>query len=111
MVAQPAFYAFREDEMSPGGDLTSDSEIDTLLRARVETAFHPSCTCKMRHDDMSVVDTELKLHGLDGLRVVDASVLPEITSANLNAPVMMIAARAADYILGTPQLWPFDPQG
>lgn len=111
LVAQPAFDAFRGEEMSPGGDLTSDSDIDALLRARIETAFHPSCTCKMGQDEMSVVDAELNVRGLDGLRVVDASVLPEITSANLNAPVMMIAARAADYILGTPQLRPFDPRG
>ncbi|SLN15789.1 Oxygen-dependent choline dehydrogenase [Roseovarius litorisediminis] len=79
-----------------------------MLRARVETAFHPSCTCKMGQDAVAVVDGQLRVHGLEGLRVVDASVLPRITSANLNAPTVMIAARAADFILGVPQLDPME---
>ncbi len=79
-----------------------------MLRARVETAFHPSCTCKMGQDVVAVVDGQLRVHGLEGLRVVDASVLPRITSANLNAQTVMIAARAADFILGVPQLAPME---
>ncbi len=106
LVAQSAFDEFRGAEMIPGADCTSAAEIDAMLRARVETAFHPSCTCRMGHDDMAVVDDRLRVRGIEGLRVVDASVLPEITRANLNAPVMMIAARAADFIRNAPQLAP-----
>lgn len=106
LVAQPAFDVFRGAEMIPGADCRSDGDIEAMLRARVETAFHPSCTCRMGLDDMAVVDDQLRVYGIDGLRVVDASVLPEITSANLNAPTMMIAARAADFMRGKPQLAP-----
>jgi len=76
------------------------------IRNIVETDYHPCGTCRMGHDDMAVVDAQMRVHGVEGLRVVDASVMPKITSANLNAPIQMIAARAADYILGKPQLPP-----
>jgi choline dehydrogenase len=69
-----------------------------------ETDYHPCATCRMGSDPMAVVDQEMRVHGIEGLRVVDASVMPRITSANLNAPTQMIAARAADFILGRPQL-------
>jgi choline dehydrogenase len=103
LVAQPAFDAFRGAESRIGADLTSDADLELAVRAHAETAFHPSCTCRMGHDQMAVVDGTLRVHGVRGLRVVDASVMPDIASANLNAPVMMIAARAADFILGNPQ--------
>ncbi|MDH5529693.1 MAG: GMC oxidoreductase, partial [Paracoccaceae bacterium] len=106
LVAQPAFDVFRGAEMTPGADYQTNGDIEAMLRARVETAFHPSCTCRMGHDELAVVDDKLRVHGIEGLRVVDASVLPEITSANLNAPTMMIAARAADFIRNAPQLTP-----
>ena len=69
------------------------------MRSKAETAYHPSCTLKMGIDKMSVVDEKLKVHGLQNLRVADASVMPEITSGNLNAPTLMIAERASDFIL------------
>ncbi len=72
------------------------------------TDFHPSGTCAMGSGASAVVDGELRVHGIEGLRVVDASVMPQIISANLNAPVQMIAARAADFILGREQLAPFE---
>ncbi|MEO9875060.1 MAG: choline dehydrogenase [Anderseniella sp.] len=106
LVAQPAFDVFRGAEMTPGADYLSNSDVEAMLRDRVETAFHPSCTCRMGHDEMAVVDDQLRVYGIEGLRVADASVLPEITSANLNAPTMMIAARAADFIRKEPQLAP-----
>ncbi len=106
LVAQPAFDEFRGVEMTPGADCKTSEDIEAMLRERVETAFHPSCTCRMGHDELAVVDDQFRVHGIEGLRVVDASVLPEITSANLNAPTMMIAARAADFIRKAPQLTP-----
>lgn len=106
LVAQPAFDEFRGAEMTPGADCKTNKDIEAMLRERVETAFHPSCTCRMGHDELAVVDDQFRVHGMEGLRVVDASVLPEITSANLNAPTMMIAARAADFIRSAPQLTP-----
>ena len=108
LVAQPAFDEFRGVETTPGADCQSQTDMEAMLRNRVETAFHPSCTCRMGHDEMAVVDDQFRVHGVEGLRIVDASVLPEITSANLNAPTMMIAARAADFIRNAPQLDPMD---
>jgi len=72
---------------------------EAYIRSKAETAHHPSCTLKMGVDTMSVVDQKLKIHGLDSIRVVDASVMPEITSGNLNAPTLMIAERASEFIL------------
>jgi len=86
--------------LNPGADCKSDKELDTFVRARAETAFHPSCSCKMGYDDMAVVDEEGRVHGLDGLRVVDASIMPIITTGNLNAPTIMIAEKIADKIRG-----------
>ncbi len=106
LIAQPAFDAYRGREIYPGAEAQSDKEIQAFLRQYADTDFHPSCTCAMGNDDMAVVDEELRVRGIDGLRVVDASVMPQITSANLNAPTQMIAARAADFILGKPQLEP-----
>ncbi|MET5019917.1 GMC oxidoreductase, partial [Burkholderia pseudomallei] len=82
----------------PGADLKSDNELDTFVRARAETPYHPSCSCKMGYDDMAVVDKERRVHGIDGLRVVDASIMPIITTGNLNAPTIMIAEKIADRI-------------
>jgi len=72
---------------------------EEYIRSKAETAYHPSCTLKMGVDNMSVVDQKLKIHGLENIRVVDASVMPEITSGNLNAPTLMIAERASEFIL------------
>ena len=91
--------------MEFGFSLTATRKVATLrenkekLRSKAETAYHPSCTLKMGIDEMAVVDEKLKIHGLQNIRVVDASVMPEITSGNLNAPTLMIAEKASDLIL------------
>lgn len=104
IVAQPAFDELRGKELAPGEDVRTDEEILDFVAREGESAYHPSCTCKMGYDDMAVVDRELKVHGIENLRVVDASIMPSITNGNIYAPVMMIAEKAADLILGnTPQ--------
>jgi len=104
LVMQPAFIAFRGERRDPAPEVKSDSDVEAWIRATASTDYHPSCSCPMGSGDDSVVDAELRVHGIDGLRVVDASVMPEIVSGNLNAPTQMIAARAADFILGKPPL-------
>jgi len=104
LLAQPAFDRYRGAGLAPGDDVQTDKDILGFLRANIETDYHPCATCRMGHDDMAVVDGELKVHGIEGLRVVDASVMPRVTRANLNAPTQMIAARAADFVLGKAQL-------
>ena len=102
IFAQRAFDPYRGREIQPGADVQSDEAIDAFVRAKVESAFHPSCSCKMggSTDPMAVVDPETRVHGLAGLRVVDSSIMPSITTGNLNAPTIMIAEKAADHILG-----------
>jgi choline dehydrogenase len=108
IFAQPAFDAYRGREIAPGADVTSDAAIDAFIRRKAESAYHPSCTCRMgRPDDpTAVVDAEARVIGLDGLRVVDSSIMPSITTGNLNAPTIMIGEKAADHILGRPLLPP-----
>lgn len=106
LVAQPAFDEFRGREKTPIAHSTSYKDIEAWIRSVAETDFHPCATCRMGHDDMAVVDGEMRVHGLDGLRVVDASVMPQIVSGNLNAPTQMIGERAADFIRDIPQLTP-----
>ncbi|WP_045222513.1 choline dehydrogenase [Desulfonatronum thioautotrophicum] len=103
---QPAFEAFKSKELSPGEHISSDEEVLDFVAREGESAYHPSCTCKMGYDDMAVVDKDLRVHGLKNLRVVDASVMPEITNGNICAPVLMIAEKAADAILGNTPLPP-----
>ena len=100
IIRQPALDRFRGRELSPGAELQSDAEIDAFVRARAETAFHPSCSCAMGYDEMAVVDNEGRVHGLEGLRVVDASIMPRITTGNLNAPTIMLAEKIADRVRG-----------
>jgi choline dehydrogenase len=102
IFAQPAFAPYAGREISPGADVTSDAAIDDFVRQKVESAYHPSCSCKMgaAEDAMAVVDPETRVYGVDGLRVVDSSIMPQITNGNLNAPTIMIAEKAADHILG-----------
>ena len=100
IFAQSGFDPFRGAELAPGPTAKSDAEIDAFIRETVETAYHPSCTCKMGSDDMSVVDHAGKVHGTENLRVVDSSIMPSITSGNLNAPTIMIAEKIADLIKG-----------
>lgn len=106
LIAQPAFIAFRGERTEPPAKAKSHSDIENWIRATASTDYHPSCSCRMGVDDNSVVDREMKVHGIEGLRVVDASVMPNIVSGNLNAPTQMIAARAADFILGKKPLEP-----
>ncbi|WP_029897786.1 choline dehydrogenase [Desulfohalovibrio reitneri] len=100
IMNQPAFDPFRKHEIAPGEGVETDEEILDFVAREGESAYHPSCTCKMGYDDMSVVDSDLRVHGVRGLRVVDASVMPYITNGNIYAPVMMIGEKAADHILG-----------
>ncbi|CAL8477380.1 choline dehydrogenase [Caballeronia sp. S22] len=100
IMHQPALGRYRGRELHPSDDLKSDAELDAFVRAKAETAFHPSCSCKMGYDDMAVVDGEGRVHGMEGLRVVDASIMPQITTGNLNAPTIMLAEKIADRVRG-----------
>ena len=107
ILGQPAFAAFDGGELSPGRAVETDDEILGWVAKDAETALHPSCTCRMGIDEDSVVDPEtMRVHGLRGLRVVDASVFPYITNGNIYAPVMMVAEKAADLILENTPLAP-----
>ncbi|QNH00956.1 choline dehydrogenase [Pseudomonas sediminis] len=100
IMAQPALDPYRGREISPGAHVQSDAELDAFIREHAETAFHPSCSCKMGEDDMAVVDSQGRVHGVQGLRVVDASIMPEIITGNLNATTIMMAEKIADRIRG-----------
>ena len=106
IIAQPAFDDFRDGEIQPGEHIQTDEEIDAFVREAVESAYHPSCSCKMGEDEMAVVDSQTNVHGIEGLRVVDSSIFPTIPNGNLNAPTIMVAEKAADMILGKPALPP-----
>ena len=95
---QKAFDHYRGKEISPGENIHSDDGLNNFIRSKGDTAYHPSCTCKMGNDDMSVVDQNLKVYGVEKLRVVDASIMPNIVSGNLNATTVMIAEKASDLI-------------
>jgi choline dehydrogenase len=104
---QPAFDPFNGGELSPGPTVQTNAEILDWVARDGETALHPSCTCKMGLDELAVVEPDsMKVHGLEGLRVVDASVMPAITNGNIYAPVMMIAEKASDLIAGNTPLSP-----
>jgi choline dehydrogenase len=98
ILKQSSMKPYAGKEIGPGEKANSDEEIREYIRSKAETAYHPSCTLKMGIDDMAVVDEKLKIHGLQNIRVADASIMPEITSGNLNAPTLMIGERAADFI-------------
>lgn len=107
ILTQPAFDPYNGGEISPGDKVKTDEEILDWVRRDGETAYHPSCTCKMGTDAMSVVDPNtMQVHGLEGLYVVDASVMPYVTNANIYSPTMMIAEKAADIIKGATPLPP-----
>ncbi|MCG6656527.1 choline dehydrogenase [Halomonas campisalis] len=100
IIAQPAFDAYRGREISPGPDVRSDAELDAFVKAHAETAYHPCGSCRMGEGDDAVVDGAGRVHGLEGLRVVDASLFPLIPTGNLNAPTIMLAEKIADRIRG-----------
>jgi choline dehydrogenase len=105
ILEQPGFAQFSGGEISPGPSVATDQEILDWVRRDAETALHPSCTCRMGVDGMSVIDPEtMRVHGLDGLRVVDASVFPYVPNGNIYAPVMMVAEKASDLIRGATPL-------
>ena len=106
IFAQPPFDPYRGIELQPGEGAQGDDQIDAYIRETVKSTHHLSCTCPMGHDESSVVDEEGRVHGLDGLRVVDASVMPNIASAFLNATTIMVAEKLVDRITG---VTPLDP--
>ncbi|KAG1711269.1 hypothetical protein DVH05_008521 [Phytophthora capsici] len=101
---QKAFDEFRGEALSPSDSAQTDEEIDAWVRQNAGTVYHPSCTARMGVDENTAVDAETRVHGMEGLRIVDASIMPNIVSGNLNGPVIMMAEKAADIILGNPAL-------
>ena len=100
IMHQAALAPYLGKEISPSDKVQTDAEIDAFVRAHGETSYHPSCSCAMGYDDMAVVDKDGKVHGLEGLRVIDASIMPRIITGNLNAPTIMMAEKLADVIRG-----------
>lgn len=104
IFAQKAFDPFRGAELAPGPGTVGDADIDLFVREKAESAYHPSCSCRMGMDEMAVVDGAGRVHGIEGLRVVDASIMPDVVSGNLNVPTIMMAEKLADAIRGRPPL-------
>ena len=104
IISQAAFDEYRNGEIQPGEHIQTDAQIDQFVREAAESAYHPSCSCKMGEDDMAVVNSQTQVHGIQGLRVVDSSIFPTIPNGNLNAPTIMVAEKAADMILGKPPM-------
>jgi choline dehydrogenase-like flavoprotein len=100
IFAQPPFDPYRGEEIFPGAGVRDDAAVEAFIRRKAETIYHPVGTCRMGHDDQAVVDPALRVHGVEGLRVVDASVIPELPSGNTNAPTIMLAELAADLMRG-----------
>jgi len=106
ILHQNAFTPYRGPGISPGDEVQSDQQILAWARTKGETEYHPTSTCKMGADDDAVVDGSLRVHGVESLRVVDASVMPSVVSGNTNAATIMIAEKAADIIAGKTPLEP-----
>ncbi|HYM87055.1 MAG TPA: GMC oxidoreductase, partial [Pseudoxanthomonas sp.] len=100
LFAQKAFDSYRGAPIHPARSDLSDAELVAFIRAKAETVYHPIGTCRMGSDDAAVVDPQLRVRGVEGLRVIDASVMPNLIGGNTNAPTIMIAERASDLILG-----------
>ena len=110
ILGQAAWAPFDGGEISPGPEVETDEQILDWVAADAETALHPSCTARMGTDEMAVLDPDsLRVRGVEGLRVVDASSMPTITNGNIYAPIMMLAEKAADLIAGTTPLAPEHP--
>ncbi len=110
IIGQPAMDDFRGPEIQPGAEVQSDDEIDAFVRSAVESAYHPSCACRMGEDDLAVVDSQTRVRGMESLRVVDSSIFPTIPNGNLNSPTIMTAERAADLIKGKGMLEPSEAE-
>ncbi len=102
IFGQEAFAPYRGKEIQPGDSVQSDEDLNGFIREHVESAYHPCGTCRMgaKDDAMAVVDPECRVIGVDGLRVADSSIFPQITNGNLNAPSIMVGEKASDHILG-----------
>jgi choline dehydrogenase len=100
LFAAAPFAPYRGKEIFPGSEIQSVAGLEAFVRQKAETIYHPVGTCKMGIDDAAVVDPALRVHGMEGLRVVDASIMPTLVSGNTNAPTIMIAEKAAAMILG-----------
>lgn len=100
IFAQPALDPYRGSEILPGPDVQTDDEMDEFVSQNAVTAYHPCGTCKMGTDPMAVVDPETRVHGIDGLHVIDSSIMPFVPNGNLNAPTIMIGEKGADHVLG-----------
>jgi choline dehydrogenase len=114
VAMQKPYDHYGRRELEPGPDVSTDADIDAYLRGATANDFHPVGTCRMGTDRMAVVDSTLKVHGIEGLRVVDASVMPSLVAANTNATTIMIGEKAADLIRGRQPLTPASvalPQG
>ncbi len=112
LFAQKAFDPYRGKEIQPGSDVETDEQLNAFIKEHVESAFHPCGTCKMgdANDESAVVDSECRVIGVEGLRVADSSIFPQITNGNLNAPSIMVGEKAADHILGKGMLPASDKQ-
>ena len=106
ILAQKAFEPYDDGEISPGADVRSDAEVLAWARATGDTEYHPTSTCTMGTGDDAVVDGALRVHGVEGLRVADASIMPKVVTANTNSTTIMIGEKAADIIAGKPPLEP-----
>jgi choline dehydrogenase len=106
IFAQVAYDPYRGPELMPGAHVRTDEQIDAWVRRTAETIYHPVGSAKMGKDSESVVDSQLRVYGVEGLRVVDASIMPTLVSGNTNAPTIMIAEKASDMILGRAALPP-----
>ena len=98
ILAAPAFDKYRKEEIHPGADKQTDEEIGQKIKEKLGIIYHPVGTCKMGNDEMAVVDSQLRVHGMENLRVIDASIMPTLIGANTNATAIMIAEKAADMI-------------
>ncbi len=108
MTSQPAWESYRAEEVVPGPDVESDADLERFLREKVGTSYHPSGSCRMGIDDEAVVDGEAKVRAIERLRIVDASIMPRVVTANLNAAVLMLAEKVSDLIRGKAALAPAD---
>ncbi len=100
IFSQSSFSSYLGEQLRPGNNCKSTEQLDEIIRNTADTAYHPSCTNKMGSDKMSVVNDQTKVHGINNLRVIDSSIMPDIVSGNLNAATLMIAEKASDMILG-----------